>query len=189
MAKRKSFYSLEVFPHPRDMLSLVGIFILDDFADFQDKFSTLIKPRSGYQDVLLAITNHRMMILRTFQNGKLTTEIDLRPYVTFQIWGRQNVEQEAGNNWIDALYLTLQETKGTINDPVKVEFIENKYNRYNDWVIEAIVDWKNIPFEPLKEPIIQVGQLVKYTCFAFGETWYRALVNYDYERSIEEFRK
>jgi hypothetical protein len=87
------------------------------------------------------------------------------------------------------LYLTLQETQGTINDPVKVEFIENKDNRFNNWVIEAMVDWENIPFIPLKEPIIQVGQSVKYTDFCTGETWYHRLMNYDYKNAVISYRK
>ncbi len=187
MAKRNSFYSLEVFPTPLDLPSSVKIFILDGFEDFQDKFSILIEPRSGYQDVFLAITNGRMMILRTFQNGKLVSEIDLRPYVTFQIWGKQNVEKET-TNWIDALYLTLQETKGTIDNPVKVEFI-NKTRANNVWQIDAIVDWENIPFAPLMEPIIKVGQSIKYTDFCIGETWHRRLMNYDYKNGIIDYRK
>ncbi|PZO44153.1 MAG: hypothetical protein DCF19_02820 [Pseudanabaena frigida] len=188
MAKRKSFYSLEVFPTPLDLPSSVRVFILDSFEDFQDKFSILIEPRRGYQDVLLAMTNRRMMILRTFQNGKLVSEIDLRSYLTFQIWGKQNVEEKIANNWIDALYLTLQENKGTIDDPVKVEFI-NKTRANNDWQIDAIVDWENIPFAPLKEPIIKVGQSVKYTDFCTGETWHHRLMNYDYKNGIIDYKK
>jgi len=187
MAKRKSFYALEVFPKPLDLPSSAKVFILDGFADFQDKFSILIEPRRGYQDVFLAITNHRMMVLRTFQNGNLALEIDLRSYVTFQIWGKQSVEKET-TNWIDILFLTLQENKGTIDDPVKVEFI-NKTHANNDWQIEVIVDWENIPFTPLKEPIIKVGQSVKYTDFCTGETWHRRLMNYDYKNGIIDYKK
>jgi hypothetical protein len=55
MAKRKSFYSLEVFANPRNLPSSARVFILDSFADFQNKFSILIEPRNDYQEVLFAI--------------------------------------------------------------------------------------------------------------------------------------